>query len=93
MIDKKEQIEANSLYISVAQLAALLGTTRDAVYKRINNGQIQYEKIAGRYLIPRKEFEGLVTKQLTDKIKAEIDKGVAKVVQDYGETLRLLGKE
>lgn len=34
----------------------------------------------------------ILSKPLTDKDKKQIDKAVRKVVQEYGETLRLLGK-
>lgn len=82
-----------SKYLTVSEVARRLGLTRMAIHKRIKNRQITAEKIGNRYLIPEEEFRGLVAQELTDKIKVEIEKGVARVVKEYGETLRLLGKE
>ena len=82
-----------SSFITVTELAGLLGITRGAIHKKILNGQIRAEKVGHQYLIPRLEVEGCVTTVLTDKIKREIDNGVAKAIKDYGKTLKLLGKE
>jgi predicted transcriptional regulator len=80
-------------YFTVIQVARLIGITRGAVYKKIKNGQIRVKTIEGRVMIPGGFVQELVGKGLTDKTKAEIDKGVAKVMHDFGETLRMLGKE
>lgn len=80
-------------YLTVIEAARALGMTRAAVYKKIQKGQIHVERMYGRFLIPAEEVGGHSVKGLTEKGKAEIDRGVAKVVKEYGETLKLLGKE
>ena len=80
-------------YFTVIQVAKMMGITRGAIYKQISKGQIYAENTNGHLFIPAHEIDELVPKKLTDKIKADIEKGVVKVVREYGETLRMLGKE
>ena len=84
-------------YISVAELAKMLGISRIAVFKKIKKGQILAEKIGRSYAISMEHVSDIVgsakTQVLTEIQKEEIKKAVEKVVKEYGETLRLLGKE
>jgi len=87
-------------FISVAELAKMLGISRIAVFKRIKKGQIPAEKVGRSYIILMenvdnvdKIIQGISTKILTEKDKKVIEKSVEKTVKEYGETLRLLGKE
>mgnify|MGYP001594998345 FL=1 len=78
-------------YISVQELADMLGISRIAVFKKIKKGQIPAERFGRSYAIPRdyaSESGGL-----TEYRRAEIERAVGKVVKEYGETLKLLGKE
>ena len=40
-------------YLTIPQVAKLLGISRIAVYKKVKNGQIKAEKIGRNYAIPR----------------------------------------
>ncbi len=84
-----------AIFISVTELANMLGVSRVAVFKRIKKGQIPAEKIGRAYAISMEHVTELIngTKVLTESKKAEIREAVEKVVREYGETLRLLGKE
>ncbi len=86
-----------TLYISVAELAQLLGISRVAVFKRIKKGEIKAEKIGRSYAISRSEVNDIIQagdgKKLTTAQKEMIEKAVGKTIKEYGETLRLLGKE
>lgn len=88
---------ANKNYISVAELAEMLGISRIAVFKRIKKGQIPAEKIGRSYAISMKDVDEIIkggkAQALTEYQKETIEKAVEKVVKEYGETLRLLGKE
>ncbi len=84
-------------YISVAELAKLLGISRVAVFKRIKKGQIPAEKIGRSYAISMDDVDEITqktdSKTLTESQKETIKKAVKKVVDEYGEALKLLGKE
>jgi excisionase family DNA binding protein len=84
-------------YLSTAELAKALGISRVAVFKRIQKGQIPAEKIGRSYVIATEDAEAIINgssaQHLTENQKTDITKAVKKTVKEYGETLRLLGKE
>jgi excisionase family DNA binding protein len=77
----------NKQLLSVVEVAKAMGITRAAVYKKINKGQIAVQKIGGHVFISFDETTNV------KKTRSDIDKGIAKMVKDYGETLKMLGKE
>ena len=85
------------IFISVAELAKMLGVSRITIFNRIKKGQIPALKIGRPYAISMEDVSNLVSDSgsnfLTEDKKADIKKAVEKVVREYGETLRLLGKE
>lgn len=80
-------------YLTITELAAMLGVSRVAIFKKIKNGQITAVRIGRMLAIPREEFESILGKTLTKKQKEIIDQAVVKTVKEYGTTLRLLGQE
>lgn len=78
-------------YLSVSELAQLLGVSRVAIFKRIKNGQIRAERIGRMLAIPREEFRSILGEVLTPGQKQILNKAVAKTIKEYGKTLRLLG--
>lgn len=83
----------NIEYFTTAQVAKLLGISRVAVFKRIKNGALKAQKIGRNYAIPKSEFVEGAGSALSENQKRILDRGVAKTVKEYAETLRLLGKE
>ena len=82
----------NQNFFSVAELAKRLGISRVAVFKKIKKGQILAQKVGRSYVINKNDVSALLGEsQPVDK--NEIDQAIKKVVDDYGETLRLLGQE
>ncbi len=88
-INKKE-----NNYISLPELAKILGISRIAVYKKVKKGEIKAVKIGGNYAVPMGRIlgagEGLT---LPTAEKKEIEKAVKKTVSEYGEVLKKLGRE
>ena len=80
-------------YLSIPQLAELLGISRIAVYKKVKNGQISATRIGRNYAIPKTVISEILGKDLTPKNKREIEKAVKKTVKEYREVLQLLGSE
>lgn len=92
-----ENKDKKAIYVSVAELAKMLGVSRIAVFKKIKKGQIPAEKIGRSYAISMEDVNEIISGHnsavLTEDKKQEIKKAVEKVVKEYGETLKLLGKE
>jgi excisionase family DNA binding protein len=80
-------------YLTIPQLAVLLGISRIAVYRKVKKGQIKAMRIGRNYAIPRKQITAILGKTLRPEDKTEIEEAVKKTVREYGETLRLLGSE
>ncbi len=80
-------------YMTIPQLAELLGISRIAVYKKVKSGQINATRIGRTYAISNKVISDILGKELTPQMKKKIDKAVKKTVNEYGEVLQLLGRE
>jgi excisionase family DNA binding protein len=83
----------NRPYITISELADLLGISHVAVWKRVKKGQIKAEKIGNMYVITDWEVAKILRKKPTAKDKSRIEKAVKKVVEEYGDVLRKLGTE
>ena len=83
----------NKEFITIAELAKLSGISRIAVFNKVKKGQIKAIKIGRAYAIPREYLPSISGQSLSQEQKHQIDKAVSKAVQEYGETLKLLGRE
>ncbi len=80
-------------YITIPQLAKILGLSRIAVYKKVKKGQIKAVRIGRIFAIDRKYVLRILGKDLNREDKKQIDDAVKKTVEEYGQTLKLLGSE
>jgi len=80
-------------YLSTSEVANILGLSRVSVFKKIKKGEISAEKVGRNYIIPREEISPALNKKITPKQKKFIDKTTSRVINEYKETLKLLGKE
>ena len=80
-------------YLTIPQLAKLLGVSRIAVYRKVKKGQIKAVKIGRNFAIPQKQIAAILGKRLRQEDKKEIDSAVKKTVKEYGQVLKLLGSE
>ena len=80
-------------YLTIPQLAKILGISRIAVYRKVKKGQIKAVKIGRTFAIPQKQIAAILGKSLRQEDKKEIDHALKKTVKEYGQTLKLLGSE
>lgn len=80
-------------YVSIPELARILGLSRIAVYKRVKKGQIKAVKIGRTFAIPQQHIAAILGKTLAQEDKKEIDGAVKKTIKEYGQVLKLLGSE
>ena len=78
-------------FVSIQQLANMLGISRIAVYKKVKKGQIKAIRIGRSFAIPRKYIDSILGKTLKESQKKVIDAAVKRTVREYGDTLKLLG--
>jgi len=80
-------------YITIPELAKLLGVSRILIYNRVKKGQIPATKIGRTYVIRDKTVADILGRRVTPQGKKRIDAAVARTVREYGEVLKMLGKE
>lgn len=80
-------------YLSVPEFARILGISRIAVYKRIKKGQIKAIRVGKNYAIPIEYLTAITGGRLSEEEKRLIAEAVSKTFKDYGEVLKLLGRE
>jgi excisionase family DNA binding protein len=84
---------ANERYLTIPELAKLLGVSRIAIYNRVKKGQIAATKIGRTYIITDSTIANILGKQVTKSGKKRIDTAVRKTVREYGQVLKQLGRE
>ena len=80
-------------YITIPELAKLLGVSRIAIYNRVKKGQIPATKIGRTYVITDQTVADILGKKVTAERKKRIDAAVERIVREYGEVLKMFGKE
>ena len=80
-------------YITIPELGKILGISRIAVYKKVKKGEIKALKIGRNFAIPRKYVDQIIGREVSAKNRNLIKKAVKKTIKEYGETLKLLGRE
>jgi excisionase family DNA binding protein len=80
-------------YVSIPQLAKILGVSRITIYNKVKNGEIEAIRIGKIYAIPKKYVSEILGKTLNAKTKKLIDEAVNRTVKEYGEVLIKLGNE
>jgi excisionase family DNA binding protein len=83
----------NKDYVSIQDMARVLGISRIAVYRKVKKGQIKAIRIGRSFAIPKKYVDHIMGKTLDEKDRNEIDKAVSRTVKEYGEVLKLLGRD
>ncbi|MFQ5545376.1 MAG: helix-turn-helix domain-containing protein [Acidiferrobacterales bacterium] len=80
-------------YLTIPELARLLGVSRIAIYNRVKKGQIPAKKIGRTYVITDQTVAEILGRKITHQGKKRIDAAVGKTVREYGEVLKMLSKE
>ena len=79
-------------FITIPQLAAKLGVTRAAVFRKVRKGQIAAERVGHAYLIPAEEAEAVLAGRPTASGRMFIVATVKRVVREYRPLLESLGR-
>jgi excisionase family DNA binding protein len=80
-------------FYSIPEAAKILGLSRIAVYKQVKAGKIKAIRVGRAYAVPAGALPQPPRQELRPKDKARLDAGIKRVLAEYGETLKLLGRE
>lgn len=80
-------------YMSIPQVAKILGISRIAVYRKVKEGRIKAIRIGRNYAIPLGTLAEILGKALNGEQKKEIEIAVKRTVKEYGEVIKMLGNE
>ncbi len=84
----------NEKFFSISEAAHIIGVSRVTVFLWIKKGLLQAQKVGRNYIITNKELlKHLKNRPINEKEKKYIKEGLEKALQDFGETIRMLGKE
>ena len=83
----------NKNLFSTTEVAKMLGISRIAVFKQIKTGKIRARRVGRNFVIEQKDLPQILGSVLSEDKKREVEKSVEKTLKEYGETLKLLGKE
>jgi excisionase family DNA binding protein len=84
---------AHEKYITIPELAKLLGVSRIAVYKRVKKGEIPATRIGRTYVITDQAIADILGKEVSKRGKEQIDAAVRRTVREYGSVLKQLALE
>ncbi len=80
-------------YLTIPELAKLLGKSRVAVWKDVKSGKIAATRMGRNYVISDCQIGAILGNEMTGKDKKRISLAVKRVVREYGEVLKRLSKE
>ncbi|MEW6407796.1 MAG: helix-turn-helix domain-containing protein [Patescibacteria group bacterium] len=83
----------NKKFITTTELAKLLGISRVAVFKKIKSGKIKAIKIGRNYVVDKDDLPEIFGAVLGEEEKKLIEESVKKTIKEYGQALKLLGRE
>ena len=86
-------MKAEKNYYTVKELADIMGLSRITIFKRIKAGKIKAEKIGRNYIIYKNGLKEMFSNNLTKDDKIIIKNALKIVLNEYGDTIRMLGKE
>lgn len=88
------KIDQNKALFSSSEVADMLKVSRITVFRYIKSGRIKADKVGKTYLISRESLtDFLNVGKLTEGRKKEIEQDVERVIKEYGEALKKLGRE
>lgn len=80
-----------SKFLTVQEVANLMGISRVHVWRKIQSGEIKAEKVGRAYIIKEADLPGIYRRLRQSEEKA-VDRAFKRTMKEYGEVIRKLGK-
>lgn len=87
------KIQKEEKYLTTSEAAKILGLSRIAVFKKIKRGELPAHKIGRNYVIKRENLSPALKSEISEKDREFISDTTSRVIKEYGEVIRLLGRE
>lgn len=79
---------------STTELANILNVDRTTIFKKIKSGDIKAQKVGRNYIIHKVDIFPLLAEQMNpNELKDIVRQAVKKAVEEYGEAIKMLGRE
>ena len=78
--------------LSLPQAARITGYSRVEMFRKVKRGEIPARRIGRSYFVQRANL-GPIYAPISQSASQTVDRAVAKTLKDFGETIKLLGKE
>ena len=78
---------------STTEVAKILNISRIAIFKKIKSGEMSAQRVGRNYVVPKETVIEMLGKAVGNHGKGEIEKAVAKALNEYGDVFKKLGKE
>lgn len=79
---------------STTELANILNVDRTTIFKKIKSGDIKAQKVGRNYIIHKVDIFPLLAEQMDpNELKDIVRQAVKKAVEEYGEAIKMLGRE
>ena len=79
--------------LSITETVKPLGINKEVVSKKIKSRQDRTKRVGRDFVVQKKGLSETLGTVLTESDKFLIKRAVEKVAEEYGETLKLFGKE
>ena len=77
-------------YITIPELAELVGVSRIAIYKKVKKGQIPAIRIGRNYVITDNIIAEVLDTKISADSRRQIRAAVKKTIEQYGEVIKEL---
>jgi excisionase family DNA binding protein len=80
-------------YLTIPELARMLGVSRITVYNWVKKGVIPATKVGRTYIITDETLNEILGESITPERKRQIRAAVKRTVREYGDVLKQLSRE
>jgi excisionase family DNA binding protein len=86
-------MKKDNKYLSIPEVAKILGISRIAVYKKVKKGDIDSIKIGNQYVISNSRISEIMGKTTSPAKQKKIELSIKKFVEEYRDLIIRLGDE
>ena len=86
-------MKKDNKYLSIPEVAKILGISRIAVYKRVKKGDIESIRVGNQYVISDSRVSEIIGKATSPAKQKKIELAIKRFVEEYRDLIIRLGDE